>query len=119
MGLEVGTGCTVWVKNRKGFSDHAIWNPGDGEDGETADFCRDFVSVIPARAARPVKLVPKESWVGAQTLSVEDRVYAKKMFGWGRPRQLKTPPWMADADSKVTMEEDEGFFKREYLEWYQ
>ena len=51
--LEVGTGCTVFVENTQGFTDHSIWNPW-----EAVPSYPNFVCVQPAVAAAPVKLPP-------------------------------------------------------------
>ena len=51
--LQVGTGCTVFVENTLGFSDHVVWNPWDAVPSFP-----NFVCVQPAAAATPVKLMP-------------------------------------------------------------
>ncbi len=69
------------------------------------------------RVARPVRLAPKESWSGVMTLAVEDRVYAEDIFDWGRAAKLKPPAWMAEDEYVVRLEED-GFFRREFMDMY-
>jgi D-hexose-6-phosphate mutarotase len=57
----------------EGFRDTVIWNPGSGICAKLADMEPDgylrFVCVEAAAIARPIVLVPGETWRGAQILS--------------------------------------------------
>lgn len=115
VGLEVGTGCTVWTQNMMGFEDHVVFNPGLTSQPA---FFRDFVGVASARAGRPIKLAPGDTWYASQILDVEDKVYTPDICYWDRPKPKPMPPWMKPEDLQLRIPESEGFFKREYLDWW-
>lgn len=73
--LEVGTGCTVFVENTQGFSDHVVWNPWTNLPSFP-----NFVSIQPAVAARPIKLQPGEEWSGTCTYFVRDVLLSDKIL---------------------------------------
>lgn len=114
VGLEVGSGCTVWAQNLMGFEDHVLSNPGDFNHSR---FFREYVGLGCARAGRPVKLDPGQSWHACQMLDVEDKVYTPDMMYWDKPKRKPLPPYIRPEDLQLRVPEDPGFFQRDYLDW--
>ena len=91
--LEVGTGCTVFVENTDGFTDHAVWNPGP----EVPSY-PNFVCVQPAVAAAPVKLAPGEQWQGTATFFIRDVMLSDKVA-----KSFEPPPEPVRVPSREPM----------------